>query len=237
MTCTGPITQVVGTLQRSTFPTTSVSFNPVNQFRIDHAKNQTQTSKSKKIKNSRATSKKPQPYFPRVYESHNFEKKLPFSRCSFQLARRPAIEASELSRFCVCKVENSPAPEPPLERRRSLTVGGLWGSAFAFASWEDVEVPEPLLITLLDDAVIKYRFGFGTYSSVVQVGRHLWSQGPGCSGGGAFGAAVSQGVGVLVSVAGLALPVAAVVVVVGHVGDFEEEKVRGCGVLVSGTMG
>lgn len=65
---------------------------------------------------------------PLVYPSHNFAKKPPCSRCSFQLARRPAILGSRLSLFCECRLANSPrSPEALLERRRSLTVGGEVG--------------------------------------------------------------------------------------------------------------
>lgn len=64
-------------------------------------------------------------FLPLVYPSHHFAKNPPWSRCSFQLALRPAILGSRLSLFCEFRLANSPrSPEALLERRRSLTVGG-----------------------------------------------------------------------------------------------------------------
>lgn len=62
-------------------------------------------------------------HFPRVYPSQSFEKTPPSCFCSFQLALRVAIFGSFDSRFCVCRFENKPVPDPALERRRSLADG------------------------------------------------------------------------------------------------------------------
>lgn len=65
-----------------------------------------------------------------------------------------------------------------------------------------------------------------TYSPVgVQVVHHLRRQGPGSSRCGSLCTAVAPGIAMLVSVAGLAFPVAGRGFV-GHVGDFEEKIIR-----------
>lgn len=95
-----------------------------------------------------ATSKLPHQnhLLPRVYPFQSFEKYPPGACCSFQLALRPAIAGSVLSRFWLCKFEKRPAPvDEALERRRSLTLGkGGEPEEFALlAVFEDVEASEP----------------------------------------------------------------------------------------------
>jgi len=82
---------------------------------------------------------------PFVYPSQSFEKTPPLAACSFQLALLPAISDPPESLFCDWRLEKRPEPDP-LERRRSLTVGGLFEVfVSAPALLEEAEPEESLM--------------------------------------------------------------------------------------------
>lgn len=107
----------------------NLQFSHINTMRKHHTTKQPQSPKPinwHKIPKSQGRIL----HLPRVYSSHSFEKTPPFCCCSFQLARRVSISGLFDSRFCDCRFENNPVPDPALERRRSATDGRV-GAAFA----------------------------------------------------------------------------------------------------------